>query len=487
MKLACRAVARSITLVAALGSGCSLAPPYERPALEVPEAWRTAPLPGADGRWQPAAPGDDLPREAWWSVFGDAVLNELEADAATANAGLAVAAANLARSRAARDAAVAARRPRVDAGFAAARGQPSQVAPGLPDNIRIPAYEIYRADLNARYEVDLFGRLGDAARAAAAEAEAEAALYHAVLLGVHADVAQNYFLLRQAEAELAVERRTLTTRAEAVALLERRVAAGDLSDFDLARTRAELESARARAIALERTRAGLFNALALLTGRAPAALDIAAGSLPATLPAIPAMLPSTLLERRPDIAAAERDVMAATARIGVARAAFYPVLNLTARYGAEAGQLGDLLDSSNRVWALGPLAGALLAAPLFDGGRNQAALDDALARLDAAAATYRERVLTAFREVEDALVGIETLARQETAVLAARTAAERAYAVAQARYDAGQTAYLDVLDARRTLAEVSRDAATVAGERALASVALVRALGGGWKAAPLTP
>ncbi|MEQ8663847.1 MAG: efflux transporter outer membrane subunit, partial [Gammaproteobacteria bacterium] len=378
----------------------------------------------------------------------------------------------------------AARSPRVDAGVGGARGQPSQVAPGLPDNIRIPAYEVYRADLQASYEVDLFGRLGDAARAAAADTEAEAALYESVLLGVHADIAQNYFLLRQADAELAVERATLATRAEAVALFERRVAAGDLSELDLARNRAELATAQATVIALERQRAGIFNALALLTGRAPAAFELAAGALPQTLPAIPPLLPSTLLERRPDVAAAERRVMAATARIGVARAAFYPVLNLTARYGGEASELGDLLDSSNRVWALGPLAGALLAAPLFDGGRNQAALDDALAALDAAAASYREQVLTAFREVEDALVGIATLTRQAAAIDTARNAAESAYAVARARHEAGQTAYLDVLDARRTLAAARRDAATVAGERALATVALVRALGGGWQAAP---
>ncbi|MEQ9141958.1 MAG: efflux transporter outer membrane subunit, partial [Algiphilus sp.] len=360
--------------------------------------------------------------------------------------------------------------------------QPSQVAPGLPDDVRIPAYEVYRANLEASYEVDLVGRLGDAARAAAADAAAQAALYESVLLGVHADVAQNYFLLRQADAELAVERATLATREEAVALFERRVAAGDLSELDLARNRAELATARAAVIALERRRSGLFNALALLTGRAPVAFELADGKLPAQLPQVPPLLPSTLLERRPDIAAAERRVMAATARIGVARAAFYPVLNLTARYGAEAGEIGNLLDSANRVWALGPLAGSLLAAPLFDGGRNQAALDDALAALDATAASYREQVLTAFREVEDALVGIETLARQERAVQAAGEAATRAYAVARTRYEAGQTAYLDVLDARRTLAATRRDAATVAGERALAVVALVRALGGGWEA-----
>jgi len=463
-------------------AACSLAPEYVEPEVEVPAAFRTAFDPSGDARWKPAAPSDESTRGAWWRQFEDPVLDELQSAAAAANQDLAGAAANLRQSRAARAAAAAARLPRVDVSAGAARAQASQVAPGLPPNIRIPTYSVYRATLEASYELDLFGRLSDGARAAAADAEAQAALYDTLLLSVQADVAQNYFLLRQAEAELGVERASLATRAEAVHLLERRVAAGDISDFDLARTRAELESARAEVIALERRVASFVNALALLTGRAPAALEIASGALPRALPTVPTGLPSTLLERRPDIAAAERRVMAANARIGIARAAFFPVLNLTARFGSEAGEFSDLFQWSSRVWALGPTAGGILLAPLFDGGRNRAGLDSALAVLDAEIAAYRQSVLGAFREVEDALVGLETLSRQSAAVAAARVAAERAYAVAQARYDAGQTAYLDVLDARRTLVTMRRSEAALTGERALSTVALVRALGGGWNA-----
>jgi multidrug efflux system outer membrane protein len=203
-------------------------------------------------------------------------------------------------------------------------------------------------------------------------------------------------------------------------------------------------------------------------------------SLTSVLPQVPAGVPSTLLERRPDIAEAERRMQAATARIGIARAAFYPVLNLTAAFGAEAGELGDLFQWGSRTWALGPLSGALLVAPLFDGGRNKANLERAYATLDAEIANYRQTVLRAFRDVEDSLVGLDTLARQADAIAAAQAAAERAYEVALARYDAGQTAYLDVLDSRRTLVAVRRTEAALRGERALATVALVRALGGGW-------
>lgn len=477
----------ALVALSTLLAGCSLAPNYAPPTVELPEAFRTAFDPAGDARWKLATPGDALPRGTWWTIFDDPTLDALQADALAANQELAVAAANLRQSRAARDAAEAARLPRVDVNAAAARGQPSQVAPGLPANIRIPSYTVYRANLLAGYELDLFGRLSDGARAATADAEAQGALYHSVLLSVHADVAQNYFLLRQAEAELAVELKSLETRREAVALLEKRVAAGDLSDFDLARTRAEFETARAETIVLERRAAGFVNALALLTGRAPADFTLPTGALPTALPVVPAGLPSVLLERRPDIAAAERRVMAANARIGVARAAFYPILNLTASFGTEASELGDVFQWGSRTWALGPLAGGLLVAPLFDGGRNQAGLDGALARLDAEIATYRQSVLGAFREVEDALIGLDTLARQSEAIANACEAAERAYAVARARYDAGQVAYLDVLDARRTLVIVRRNEAALSGERALTTVALVRALGGGWSATAEDP
>lgn len=372
--------------------------------------------------------------------------------------------------------------PRIDAGVGAARGQPSQVAPGLPDGVDIPAYEVYRARLEASYDADVFGRLRDAERAAVFDAEAEAALYGAALLAVEADVVETYFLLRQAQAEGAVEAASVRTREEAVALLERRVAAGDISDLDLARTRSELESARADVIALERRAQQYENALALLCGTTAATLTVAAAALPETLPGVPAGVPSTLLERRPDIAEAQRRMQAATARIGIAKAAFYPVLNITASFGTEASDLANLSKWSSRTWALGPLSGALLLAPLFDGGRNKANLERAYANLDAEIARYRATVLGAFREVEDSLVGLDTLARQSDAIAAAQAAAERAYQVALARYEAGQTAYLDVLDARRTLVAVRRTEAALRGERALSTVALARALGGGWAA-----
>lgn len=464
--------------VALLGAGCSLAPPLPTPTVAIPAAYKEAALAAdsGDANWKPAAPQDAVARGAWWEVFGDVMLNQYESTAAGANQDLAAALARLESSRALVRQAHAAQLPRIDLGAAAARGQTSAndaVANGA-------AYNRFQFGASLQYELDLFGRVRDGVRAAAADAEAQAALFQGLLLSLQSDVAQTYFLLRAADAERAVLDDTVAMRAATVAVFASRVAAGAISELDLARAQAELGIARSDAEAVRRSRAQYEHALALLLGQAPAAFSVDPAGATQRPPAVPAGLPSALLERRPDIAAAQRRMMAANARIGVARAAFYPIINLSADAGFESSTVGDLFKLASRAWALGPLAGALATLPLFDGGRNRANLARAESDLDAEIATYRQTVLTAFREVEDQLIGLRTVAAQAAALTTAETAASRAFAIASARFDAGATGYLDVLDARRTVVEVRRQQARLDGASAATTVALIKSLGGGW-------
>ncbi|MBK8960794.1 MAG: efflux transporter outer membrane subunit [Proteobacteria bacterium] len=463
-------------------SACSLAPEFSTPEVSVPAAYKQAPSALADpgnAEWKPAEPRDGEARGEWWTRFGDPLLDEYQRRAAGANQDLAAALARLEGSRALVRLARADQLPRLDAGAAAARTRPSANQPGNP----VPGSDSYnslRFGVSAQYELDLFGRVRDSVRAARADAAADESLYQSLLLTVETDVAQRYFALRALDAELAVLNDTVTTREAEVAIFEQRFKAGDIGEFDVERARTELDTARGEVQAVTRQRAQYEHALALLLGEAPANLDVAPAALATHVPSIPAGVPSALLERRPDIAAAQRRMIASNARIGVARAAFYPILNLSADAGFAADTPGDLFKWASRTWALGPLAGALIAAPLFDGGRNQANLAGAEASLDAEIATYRQTVLNAFREVEDGLVALRTLEAQSTSTSAAARSAAHALELANARFQAGATGYIDVLDARRTLISVRRQQKQLDGARATAAVGLVKALGGGW-------
>ncbi len=460
-------------------SACSLAPPLDVPEVAMPDAYKET-LPPLEGRWKEAAPADGEARGEWWSVFGDPVLTALIVEAGSANQNLAAAAARVEQSRALVKTARAARLPRADIGFGAARSKPSNVIPGLPGNLDVPAYNLYQFDVTASYEVDLFGRVRDGVRASQADLGAQQALLASLQLALQADVARLYFLLRQTDAEIDVVQEAVRWRRETLRILERRLAAGDIGELDVARARNELANAQTDALTLERERAQYEHALAILLGRAPATFSLARAALAASPPPIPAGLPSALLERRPDIAAAERRLAAANARIGVAKAAFYPLVNLTADAGVAAGDIGDLFKWSARTWTLGPLAAALVTLPIFDGGRNRANLERAEAALAEEAANYRQTVLGAVGEVEDALVGLRTLAQQTDTVRTSRDSAARAVAIAQRRYEAGATGYLDVIDAQREALSVDRLHEQVAGARLVTTVALIRSLGGGW-------
>ncbi len=467
----------SVLLACVALTGCSLAPPLPDAGVTAPAAYKETSA-AVSGDWKVAEPADGEARGRWWEIFRDPELNTLLETATTQNQNIQVALARLEQSRARVRLARASLWPRIDLGFGGARVKPSQV-PAQGDFVN-EEYSRLSAGLQASWEVDLFGRARDAVQAVRAEAAAERALLANLTLSVQADVADNYFRLRALDDESIVVQRTIETREEAIKLIRLRHDAGDLSAFELEQQLAELEANRAELQSLARARAEYEHALAVLSGRLPSDFSVTPRFSARGLPSVPTGLPSTLLERRPDIAAAQRRMIAANARIGVAKAAFYPLLNLTADFGVEAGSLGELFKWGSRTWALGPVGGVLLSLPIFDGGRNKANLAGAEAEFDAEIANYRQTVLNAFGEVEDGLSGLRTLAAQTDSLNLAIAAAERVYKIADARYQAGQTGYLEVLDARRALIALRRQEAALHGTRATTTVRLVRALGGGW-------
>lgn len=463
-------------------AACSLAPQFERPSVEIPNKYKELTA-GERGSWKAAQPAEAAPRGEWWRVFEDPVLDQLEAEATAANQSLKAAAARVAQARALVGVAKADRVPQVNAGFGVTRQKPSSASLGsfgVPDGTSVPPSTVWRGLLTASYEVDLFGRVSDGINAARGDFAASEATFRSVQLALQADVAQTYFLLRSTDEEFQLLRDTVKLREESVRLLQRRYDLGDIGEFDLARAKTELSVAQSDAIALERSRAQLEHGLAVLLGKPPASFSLAAAPLATEMPSIPAGLPSSLLERRPDIAAAQRSMAAANARIGVAKSAFFPLLRLTAQGGYESAELGDLFNWSSRTWALGPLFGTLLSLPLIDGGRNQANLDRSYAVLEESVADYRQRVLAAFAEVEDNLVALRTLAGQADATRDSVASATRAFKIADSRYRAGATGYLDVIDVQRSLLSAQRLDTQIRGARASSTVALIRALGGGW-------
>jgi multidrug efflux system outer membrane protein len=373
------------------------------------------------------------------------------------------------------------RYPQVDLGAGAQRGRPSGVAFGLPRGVAAPTTNAYQLTGSASYEVDLFGRVANNVRATKADATASEALYRSVLLALQADVAQAYFNIRASDAEFALLKETVRLRNDNVKLAQSRFDAGDISEVDLTQARTERATAESDAIGVERQRALAEHGLAVLLGRPASGFDLGANPLldVTNLPAIPAGLPSALLERRPDVAAAQQQMFAANARIGVAKAARFPAVALTGDGGAESYQLADLFKWSSTTW----LIGAVLSMPIIDGGRNKANIHRAESALDESVATYRKQVLVAFAEVEDNLVGLRTLDGQARATDEAVASARRAAELAEKRYREGQTGYLESIDAQRELLIVQRQAVQLRGSRATTTVALIRALGGGWDAA----
>lgn len=469
-------------LAALILAACSTTPDLKAPELPVPVAFKESqqPVLAADGtRWKVAQPAEAQPRGEWWLAFHDPELSAMIGQATEANASLAVAAARVKQARALAGMAQSERSIQVGAGVGAQRGRASAVSLGLPDGAAVAPATTYQASLTASYEIDLFGRLGAGVSAAKADAAASEATYKSVLLALQADVAQTYFRIRATDAELATLAKNVDLRAQSVKVNQSRFDNGDIGEFDLVRAKGELAAARAESIGLQRQRVQLEHALAVLLGK-PAA-QFAAGTNPllesTVLPSIPAGLPSQLLERRPDVTAAQRAMVASNARIGVARAAMFPALSLSGAGGGESDALSNVLKWSSRSWVLG----ALMSLPIIDGGRNKNNIARSEAVLEESVAAYRQNVLVAFAEVEDNLAGLRILAGQSEQVESGVVLARRSADLAQKLYQAGRSSYLDLLDAQRNLAGVERNAAQLRGSQAVTTVALIRSLGGGWE------
>ncbi|WP_246793635.1 efflux transporter outer membrane subunit [Burkholderia perseverans] len=471
------------TLTAALLAACAVGPDYKRPEAATPAAFKEAPTLAAGeqaGTWKPAEPADAGQRGEWWKVFGDPALDALEQQALDANQNLKAAAARVQEARAATRAARSAWFPSLDAGFGPTREGVSSASQFQPQGSGPINATLWRAQGTVSYEADLFGSVSRNVEASRADAAQSEALFQSVRLALQADVAQNYFELRQLDSDQDLYRRTVALREESLKLTQRRFSEGDIDDLDVSRAKNELASAQADAVGVARRRAASEHALAILLGKAPADFGFKeAPIVPVTLK-IPPGLPSALLERRPDVAAAERAMAAANARIGLAKSAYFPKLNISGAFGYEASTLGDLFMWSSRTFLLGPFAGTALTLPLFDGGRRSAGVQQARASYEEQVANYRQQVLVAFREVEDNLSDLRLLDDQIRAQGDAVSASQRAAKLSRTQYQEGQIAYLDVIDSERTVLQSQLQANQLTGAQAVSTVNLIRALGGGW-------
>jgi NodT family efflux transporter outer membrane factor (OMF) lipoprotein len=468
-------IGRLLALAAAVAStlpGCATGPKYVRPEAPAPPAFKEA-----EG-WKAAEPNDQVARGKWWEVFGDPQLNALEERLTAANNTLRAAEAAFAQARALVRGAQSYQLPTVTGLAAVTAAGTSETRPNAS---RTPNYTDYLLRADAAWEVDVWGRVRQTVSASRASAQAAAADVEVVSLSLHAELAANYVALRALEAERQILETSVAGYERALELTTNRFKGGIASALDVAQAQTQLESTRALAIDLGVRRAQVEHAIAVLVGEPPAGLSLTVAALEGVPPDIPAGLPSSLLERRPDIAAAERRVAAANAQVGVAVSAFYPVIALTASGGFESASLSDLLKSASNFWALAPAAASLL----FDGGRRRAASDQARAVYDRSVSAYRETVLTSFREVEDNLATLRVLSQEAATQDAAAAAAERLLTIATNRYKGGVATYLEVVVAQASALANRRAALNILARRVIATVFLVKALGGGWHASAL--
>jgi multidrug efflux system outer membrane protein len=451
--------------------GCSLAPHYEPPkTAEVAKFKET-------GDWLPAAPSDAQPRGQWWEAFSDSRLNDLEKQLNEANPDLRAAVARFDQARAI---AVQARSnvfPTLGLRAAATRGKGSAGAPLAAALGGTPTAENdFVAGLNLDWEIDLFGRLRNTASAAGAQAQASAADLAAVELALQAQLATDYFSVRGADATIQLLEDTLKTYDRAFDLTSNRYKEGVAAAADVDQADTQRQNARAQLAAVRLERSQLEHALAVLLGQVPSVFTLESGMLASAPPPLDAGLPSTLLQRRPDVGRAERAMAAANKRIGVARAAWFPVFSLTGSAGYESILSSSWTQAPNRFWSVGPAA----AVPLLDAGERVGLTRQAWAAYDEAVASYRKTTLTAYQEVEDSLAGLHHLADELQADEAASKSAQSSAYHADQRYEAGVADYVEVTTTHTAALQAQRDAITVRVAQLNAAVTLIRATGGGW-------
>lgn len=455
----------ALLAAAALTSACSLTPTYQAPTTPQPAAFKEA------GDWIPAAPADALERGPWWRLFNDPALDSLMAQVDVSNQNVAAAVASYEQARALAQEARAAFFPAVSLNGSANRSGGG----GSNSNSNGSSY---RLSLGGSWEPDVWGRLRASSKAASASAQASAADLAAARLSAQGELAANYFSLRAADTQRALLGTTTEGYQRVLQITQNRFNAGIAAKSDVLQAQTQLANAQSDALTLDRQRAQLEHAIAVLVGKAPA--DFALAPDPAwrgTVPAVPVGVPSTLLQRRPDIASAERRVAAANEQIGIARAGYYPNIGLTASYGTGGTAVSDLFKASTAVWSLGLSAAQLI----FDAGETRARVAGARAAQEEAAARYRQTVLAAFADVEDQLSAVRILAQQEELQRQASAAADQVEQQMLNRYRAGQVSYPEVVQAQATALAARRALAQSQASRQSTAVALIQSLGGGWQ------
>ncbi len=456
-------------------SGCSLAPAYHVPVTPLPpSAYKGL------GDWQPANPSDQLVRGQWWQLYHDGTLTDLETRLNQANPDLAAALARYDNARAYVSQAEAGQYPRISAGVNGTRNRQSDNRP-LRGSNQPDVYDADTAGVEVDYELDFWGRVRNQVVAGKANAQASAADLESMRLSLQAELADSYFKIRGLDAQEKLLSDTVAAYQRALDLTKKRHDGGIASGLDVSRAQTQYQTTLALLTDIAAQRALYEHAIGSLVGESASTFTLAPAVMNFTPPNIPVGLPSTLLQRRPDIAAAERRAAAANAEIGVARAAYYPNLTLTALGGYQNTGAAGWLSAPNTFWSIGP--SALLT--LFDAGLHKAQVAEARARLDEAGANYRSVVLKGFQQVEDNLSQLNLLKQESDNENAAVTAASRTLDLAMIRYREGIVNYLDVVTAQAAVLQAQRTALDINTRQLVASVGLIRGLGGGWSTSDL--
>ena len=465
-------------IVAAALSGCAFTPKYERPATPNPAAFKE--LQG----WAPAAPADALERGPWWTLFADPVLDGLvrEVDVNNQNVAAAVAAYGQARALVAEQRAALFPTVTLTGGANRSGSGGGSGNNGNNGNDGGRTSNSYRLNIGSSWEPDVWGRLRAGVSVAQANAQASAADLASARLSAQGELATDYFTLRSVDAQRALLASTIEGYQRVLKITQNRFDVGIVPHSDVYQAQTQLASAQSDDLTLARQRAQYEHAIAVLIGKAPADFALAPAQWNVTVPDVPPGVPSTLLERRPDIAASERAVAAANAQIGIVRSAYFPQIGLSASYGPSASAIGDLFKASSVAWALGLSA----TETIFNGGANRAAVQGANAAREQAVARYRQTVLTAFADVEDQLAATRVLAQQQDLQRQASQAADKVEEQVLNRYKAGQVSYSEVVQAQVTALNARRALVQTQGNRQTTAVALIQALGGGWHADQLT-
>ena len=468
-RLSLSLIAITQVMLAVLITGCAIGPDYQRPATPDVSSFKEA------QGWVPAAPADALQRGPWWQLFSDPVLEQLAARVEVSNQNVAVAVAGYAQARALVREQRASLFPSVtlDGGASRSRGS-GNTATGVNGRVG----NNYQLSIGGSWEPDVWGRLSRTVDGVSAGAQASAADLASATLSAHGELAANYFSLRQTDAQKALLENTLAGFQRALEITQNRYTAGIVAKTDVLQAQTQLANAQADNAGLVRQRAQLEHAIAVLVGEAPGNFSLPPVAWKPVVPDIPVGLPSTLLQRRPDIAAAERRVAAANAQIGIARSAYYPSLSLNASAGAGASRLADLFSAPSLVWSLGLSA----AQVLFDAGATSARVDGARASHGQSVARYRQTVLAAFADVEDQLAATRVLLVQQELRRQASEAADQVEQQVLNRYRAGQIGFTEVITAQATALSARRALVQAMADRQTTAVALIQSLGGGWQA-----